>query len=136
MFLAGWHGLYIGYFLTFGFEFFLLFAEDTLKEIVQRIFPGAPATVPAPLRYLGYAFFWVLAISSWSTALTPFFFLTWERILPVWQAIGHAGVIGCFVTIFVGRVLLMVLPRPKRKPDANAHANANANANTKAQKSH
>jgi hypothetical protein len=113
LFLASWHGLYIGYYLTFLFEYLLLFAELMVNMLIARLFPRGIGAIPLPLRWFGYFIFSVLVITSWSTALVPFFFLTWERILPVWNTIGHAGIVGTIIFMVVTKALLVVIP-PRR----------------------
>eukprot|EP01094_Clydonella_sp_ATCC50884_P010844 TRINITY_DN20660_c0_g1_i1.p1 TRINITY_DN20660_c0_g1~~TRINITY_DN20660_c0_g1_i1.p1 ORF type:complete len:588 (+),score=175.76 TRINITY_DN20660_c0_g1_i1:146-1765(+) len=105
--LAAWHGLYAGYYVTFATEMVLIVCEAAIK---QRLDQYLGKERPYALEVAGRVFFFFVTLAAWTFALIPFCLITWERTWIVWHSLYYYGFIACFLIIALDKVL----PRPRR----------------------
>lgn len=113
LFLAVWHGYYIGYFITFTLEFIALRAEDSLRARV-----GVPS---GPLHYPTLVLAWFARNMVLSYSMITFIGKDLAR--------SHAGLMSLFYCIHIACIavpfLVTLLPRGKReKPTGTVAAAA------------
>ncbi|XP_028394037.1 lysophospholipid acyltransferase 5-like [Dendronephthya gigantea] len=83
MFLAIWHGVYIGYFVCFSSEYFYINAE---KEILTVLGRGEEKISPTSLIFkIRWVIMYLLKAFIMSYCLLPFVLLTWTRIFQVYK---------------------------------------------------
>jgi lysophospholipid acyltransferase 5 len=115
LFLAIWHGVAPGYFITFGLEFVDALAEDALVRITAPLTAWAAAS--APLAQAGLrAGSVVLANLMLSFGLVAFEAKTLERTLQAYHGLMWIGVGVPLAILFLDAILAALRPPPPR-PD-------------------
>ncbi|XP_022104173.1 lysophospholipid acyltransferase 5-like [Acanthaster planci] len=79
LFLAVWHGFYVGYYVGFLQEFVVFFIEAKVVEISQRYPPLARAAEVPPIKVFLWVCFKAWNLFVMSFALVPFVLLRWRR---------------------------------------------------------
>lgn len=83
MFLAAWHGIYIGYFICFMTEYFYINAEKQFLTILGRFEEKiSPTGLLFKIRWIVMYF---LKLTIMSYCLLPFVLLRWSRIYQVYK---------------------------------------------------
>ena len=85
-FLAIWHGFYVGYFITFGLEFFVMIAERQILDFCFKLFGTTFAALPTSIRIPLQAVLATWKCVGCAYCSMSFIFLRWRRIKIVYSA--------------------------------------------------
>ncbi|XP_071805143.1 lysophospholipid acyltransferase 5-like [Asterias amurensis] len=116
MFLAVWHGMYIGYYICFGLEIFITTCELFVQDAVKRSPPFAKFVNNPSLKLPLFIFLKFTASLSVGYPLVAFVLLRWRRIRLVYQAMFHLPTL--FFLGFPFLYQFLILPRLKKQERA------------------
>ncbi|XP_022104149.1 lysophospholipid acyltransferase 5-like [Acanthaster planci] len=112
MFLAVWHGMYIGYYICFGLEIFVTTTEAFVQDAVKRYPPLAKLVNNPALKFPIFAYLKFNVSLFVGYPLVSFVLLRWRRIRLVYSAVYHIPTL--VVVGFPFLYQFAILPRLKK----------------------
>ncbi|KAJ8021304.1 Lysophospholipid acyltransferase 5 [Holothuria leucospilota] len=112
LFLAIWHGFFVGYFLCFQLEMIYVMVEDQVVALSEKI-PALRNLVNKPSAKVPvYIITKAWMTFFWAYAITPFIFLRLSKIHHVWRQFYYCGHVIYFSWVLL--YFLFIVPQLKR----------------------
>ncbi|XP_038047467.1 lysophospholipid acyltransferase 5-like [Patiria miniata] len=112
MFLAVWHGMYVGYYICFGLEIFVTATETFVQDAVKRYPPLTKLVSNPALKLPIFALLKITVSLSVGYPLVGFVLLRWRRIRLVYGAMYHIPTLVLIIFPFLYQ--MVILPRLKK----------------------
>ncbi|XP_065170284.1 lysophospholipid acyltransferase 5 [Atheta coriaria] len=122
LFLAVWHGFHTGYYVSFFFEFIIMFMERDIHSIFAKNPHLGKYFEPLPVRVLLYILMRLYTLVFMGWCLAPFSLFSFDRYWPVFRAVHYMG-IWFFVPwgFLYGPLLRMAVKATRPKVVEHAH---------------
>ncbi|XP_065060925.1 lysophospholipid acyltransferase 5-like [Rhopilema esculentum] len=114
LFLAIWHGFYIGYFLTFASEFVIIVLQRQFADNVHHFTGLVFDDLSLPIKCLLIPFMYVFKHVAFAYSVIPFALLRWRRTKVVYGSMYYIGTVITLVVIVVN--LSIWFYRQSKKP--------------------
>lgn len=120
LFLALWHGLHSGYYMTFYLEFSIMYMEKELESILNKNEAFTKFTQIKIVKIVSYVILKLYATVFLAFCLIPFSLLSFDKWWPVYKSLYFSGFILFFPWPILYKPIVLALFKPS-KPVTATH---------------
>ncbi|KAK6638461.1 hypothetical protein RUM43_006728 [Polyplax serrata] len=116
LFLAVWHGLHSGYYVTFFFEFIVITTEKNIMTLAERSDKTMEFVQKPLVSCVLNVFLRMYTFVTMGYAMIPFVLLKYRRYFPVLKQFYFAPHVICISIIALDPLLKKMVPRSRKEP--------------------